>query len=76
MKRLGTATAIGCLVALSLLSMISLLALVRLMDGPRPELTGRGCWQQTAYFSAPTRTSEPFSMVTHRPELFDAWRLR
>lgn len=36
-ERLGTATAIGCLVALSLLSMISLLALVRLMKAPNPD---------------------------------------
>ena len=35
-ERLGTATAIGCLVALSLTSMISLLALVRLMERPGP----------------------------------------
>src|SRR5690606_24159367 len=34
-ERLGTAAAIGCLVALSLLSMISMLALVRLMQGPK-----------------------------------------
>lgn len=33
-ERLGTATAIGCLVALSLLSLISLLALVRFMEAP------------------------------------------
>ena len=36
-ERLGTAIAIGCLVALSLLSMISLLALVRLMEAPKPD---------------------------------------
>lgn len=35
-ERIGTATAIGCLIALSLLSMLSLLALVRLMDGRKP----------------------------------------
>lgn len=35
-ERVGTATAIGCLIALSLLSMISLLALVRLMEGRKP----------------------------------------
>ncbi|WP_375589807.1 MFS transporter [Hoeflea alexandrii] len=33
-ERLGTATAIGCLVALSLLSLISLLALLRFMEAP------------------------------------------
>lgn len=33
-ERLGTATAIGCLVALSLLSLILLLALVRFMEAP------------------------------------------
>ena len=36
-ERVGTATAIGCLVALSLLSMVSLLALVRLMKAPKSE---------------------------------------
>jgi len=33
-ERLGAATAIGCLVALSLLSLLSLLALVRFMEAP------------------------------------------
>ncbi|MBC7285207.1 MFS transporter [Hoeflea sp.] len=36
-ERLGTATAIGCLLALSLLSMMSLLVLVRLMERPKPD---------------------------------------
>lgn len=35
-ESMGTATAIGCLIALSLLSMLSLLALVRLMEGRKP----------------------------------------
>lgn len=36
-ERLGTATAIGCLVAASLVSMISMLALVRFMEEPKPD---------------------------------------
>lgn len=39
-ERFGTATAIGCLVAVSLVSLISLFALMRLMDGRTPLVEG------------------------------------